>query len=195
MEIEWRSLGGNMRWLHVGGVERKQRMAVELGGRRYKWTRTRGGDFVRILGWAVEALKVYLLGRCGHHSRHERSIQREEFYYCVNSGLSIGNVLTSGRLFVGTGRYCVRTSQPCWQSWSWRYGRERVQPFHELHQTPRRSSLGACPQFSIFRAGWFGRRYLACLGCSAPTNLLPMQPSEAIEIHTESSIPSSHFFP
>jgi hypothetical protein len=46
--------GGIMRWLHIGGVERKQTLAVELGGRRYNWRRTRGGDFVRILGWAVE---------------------------------------------------------------------------------------------------------------------------------------------
>jgi hypothetical protein len=40
-----------------------------------------------------------------------------------------------------------------------------------------------------------GEGNLLALFALSPTNLLPMQLSEANEIHTESSIPSSHFFP
>lgn len=40
-----------------------------------------------------------------------------------------------------------------------------------------------------------GEGNLLALVALSPTNLLPMQLSEANEIHAESSIPSSHFFP
>ena len=40
-----------------------------------------------------------------------------------------------------------------------------------------------------------GEGNLLALFALSPTNLLPIQLSEAIEIHNETSIPSSHFFP
>jgi len=123
------------------------------------------------------------------------------FYRSVNSGGSIDwQRVDFGRVIRWDGKIMYENELTLLAELELGYGRERVQPFHELHrtprhQTPRRSSPGARPQFSVFRAVGLGEGNLLTLFVFFPTNLLPMQLSEANEIHTESSIPSSHFFP